>query len=307
MTTAPLTIAFVYDDESSWLAAGFSERKTGDKADDHGISGIVAALEMLVHKVVKPRTKSELPTLDRVQHAIESSRHAAALQEYPLFAKPIGEDTSKGILTSSKIKRPKDLAPTIDELEALYRGQDVLLETFLSGREITVGIVGTGENSRVIGANEYVYKKPELSNDGSGPEFIDFASDIVKNYPMDENVHMDVVTADLSDPQVHSACQLALAAWKMLHCRHAGRIDTRFDGMGEKGVPKVMEVNPIPGIIPDWSDLPLIAVNNGVPYQELLKEIIDSALERTKKGSVCQAAKASNENAVGSPMARQER
>ena len=190
----------------------------------------------------KSRTKSELPTLDRVQHAIESSRHAAALQEYPLFAKPIGEGTSKGILTSSKIKRPKDLAPTIDELEALYGGQDILLETFLSGREITVGIVGTGENSRVIGANEYVYKKPERSNDGNGPEFIDFASDIVKNYPMDENVHMDVVTADLSDPQVHSACQLALAAWRVLRCRHAGRIDTRFDRMGEKGVSKVMEV-----------------------------------------------------------------
>ena len=53
MTTPPLTIAFVYDDESSWLGAGFSERKTGDKADDHGISGIVAALEMLGHKVVQ--------------------------------------------------------------------------------------------------------------------------------------------------------------------------------------------------------------------------------------------------------------
>ena len=152
-----------------------------------------------------------------------------------MFAKPIGEGTSKGILTSSKIKRPEDLAPTIDELEPLYGGQDILLETFLSGREITVGIVGTGEYSRVIGANEYVYKKPERSNDGSGPEFIDFASDIVKNYPMAEN-------ADLSDPQVHSACQLALAAWRVLRCRHAGRIDTRFDGMGEKGVPKVMEV-----------------------------------------------------------------
>ena len=52
MTTAPLTIAFVYDDESSWLAAGFSERKIVDKAD-HGISGIVAALEILGHKIVQ--------------------------------------------------------------------------------------------------------------------------------------------------------------------------------------------------------------------------------------------------------------
>lgn len=53
MKTSPLTIAFVYDEESSWLAARFSERKTGDKANDHGISGIVAALEMLGHKVVQ--------------------------------------------------------------------------------------------------------------------------------------------------------------------------------------------------------------------------------------------------------------
>ena len=116
----------------------------------------------------KPRMKSELPT--RVQHAIECSRHAAALQEYPLFAKPVGEGISKGILTSSKIKRPKDLAPTIDE-------QDILLETFLSGGEITVGIVGTSENSRVIGTNEYVYQKPERSNAGNVTELIDFASD----------------------------------------------------------------------------------------------------------------------------------
>ena len=123
----------------------------------------------------KPRMKSELPTLDRVQHAIESSRHAAALQEYALFAKPVGEGTSKGILTSSKIKRPKDLAPTIDEPEALYGEQDILLETFLSGSEITVGIVGTGENSRIIGANEYVYQKPERSNAGNVTDLIDFA------------------------------------------------------------------------------------------------------------------------------------
>lgn len=59
---------------------------------------------------------------------------------------------------------------------------------------------------------------------------------------MDEDAHMDVMAADLADPLVQSACQLALAAWRMLPCRDAGRIDTRFNKMGDAGVPKVMEV-----------------------------------------------------------------
>lgn len=78
--------------------------------------------------------------------AIESSPHGPELRKYPLFAKPIGEGTSKGILNASKIKRPDDLTSSNEQLEAVYGGQDVLLETFLSGLEITVGIIGTGED-----------------------------------------------------------------------------------------------------------------------------------------------------------------
>ena len=184
----------------------------------------------------------ELSTFDKVQIAIKSSRHAAALQQYPLFAKPVEEHTSKGICSISKIKTPEDLAPTIGKLGALYGGQDILLESFLSGREITVGIVGTAGKSRVIGANEYVYKRSERSNDGKVSEYIDFASDSVKNAPVDKNPHLQVVTADLADPQVERACQLALAAWKVLGCRDAGRIDLRFDRTGDTSVPNILEV-----------------------------------------------------------------
>ena len=188
-----------------------------------------------------PRAGLVAPTSERVELALETSRHGPELRKYPLFAKPIGEGTSKGILGSSKIKRPDDLTSTLDQLEAVYGGQDVLLETFLSGREITVGIVGTGEDSKVIGANEYVYK--DCRTFGGG-RVIDFASDDVKNAPMDGKGHMDVVSADLSDPQIRSACQLALETWKALRCRDAGRIDTRFDKMGEAGKPHILEVRP---------------------------------------------------------------
>lgn len=179
---------------------------------------------------------------DRTQRAIECSRHAAALKVYPLFAKPIAEHTSKGVLLSSKIKESEDLEKTINELGALYHGQDILLETFLSGREITVGILGTGEDSRVIGTNKYVYKKPRPSKDDADPILVDFATCSIKNDDIDTKPHLDVVSADLSDPEVQGACQLALAAWKVLHCRDAGRIDTRYDRLGKGAVPHIIEV-----------------------------------------------------------------
>ncbi len=124
----------------------------------------------------------------------------------------------------------------------VYGEQDVLLETFLSGREVTVGIIGTGADSKVIGANEYVYKDCRMFGDSGVNDSVDFASDEVKNAPMNGEGHMDVVPADLSGPQVCSACQLALEAWKALRCRDAGRIDTRLDKIGETGKPHILEV-----------------------------------------------------------------
>ena len=87
-----------------------------------------------------------------------------------MFAEPVAEATSKGVLLSSKIKRSEYLKNAIDELGTLYQGQDILLETFLSGREITVGILGTGEDARVLGANEYVYRKLPPSEQDAVPE-----------------------------------------------------------------------------------------------------------------------------------------
>ena len=114
-----------------------------------------------------------------------------------------------------------------------------MLETFLSGREITVGIVGTGEDSKIVGDNEYVYKDRRTFGSRRISDCIDFASDDVKNAPKG---HMDVASADSLDPQVQNACRLALETWKALRCRDVGRIDTRFDIMGETGKPYILGV-----------------------------------------------------------------
>lgn len=237
--------------------------------------------------IIPPQTQIDVTAQtkdDTIQRAIEDSHHAVRLTQYPLFARPIGECTSKGIFQCNKITKPEDLALTVDKLRVLYGNQGILLEPFLSGREITVGILGAGEDARVIGANEYVYKTsprrpPEV--DEEHDDLIDFAADTVKNAPMDTNPHLKVICANLAEPQVHSACQLALAAWKALGCRDAGRVDTRFDRMGEAGLPYILEINPIPGMFPGWSDMAIIAISNGLPYGQLLDIIINSALKRS--------------------------
>lgn len=240
--------------------------------------------------VIIPASRAEnpaSPTQDLiVQGAIEKSRRTTGLQQYPLFAKPVGESISKGILSCCKTTKPEALATTVVKLSALYGNHDILLEPFVSGLEITVGILGKGEDAKVLGANEYIYKRSPRPSSGDveeeEEELVDFASDSIKNALMDTNPHMAVVPVNrTADLQVHDAYELALATWKALGCRDAGRVDARFDRMGDAGLPYVLEVNPIPGMIPDWSDFALIATSNGAScYEGFLNGVLSSALKR---------------------------
>ena len=71
--------------------------------------------------------------------------------------------------------------------------------------------------------------------------------------------------------------EVALQAWKALNCRDAGRVDVKLD---KNGVPNFLEVNPLAGIHPLHSDLPILATQQGISYSELIKMIIDSATKR---------------------------
>jgi D-alanine-D-alanine ligase len=80
-----------------------------------------------------------------------------------------------------------------------------------------------------------------------------------------------------ADPQALQAQETALAIWRALDCRDAGRIDLRED---EKGVPNIMELNPLAGLHPEHSDLPILCRLAGIPFRELIRRIMDSAGER---------------------------
>ena len=181
---------------------------------------------------------------------------------FPLFAKPVAEGTSKGISAASRIENKEQLDSECRKLLSLFR-QPVLVETYLPGREFTVGITGTGRNAEAIGIIEVVLKK--------GAEAGVYSYLNKKSF--EECVGYRLVTDGLAE----EARDTALMAWRGLGCRDAGRVDLRTD---RNGVPEFLEVNPLAGLNPDISDLPILCTLAGVTYRELIAKIMDSALSR---------------------------
>jgi len=184
----------------------------------------------------------------------------------PLFAKPVAEGTGKGISPRSKISSRAELKATCLALLDEFR-QPVLVETYLPGREFTAGIVGTDSDSRCIGVMEVVFR-----------ELMD--SDRIYSYHTKAN-YEEFVHYRIPEPEVFAQCRdLALKAWRGLGCRDGGRVDIRMDA---SGAPNFIEVNPLAGLNPVHSDLPIICSLSGISYQRLIDDIMESALKRMEQ------------------------
>ena len=169
----------------------------------------------------------------------------ATLPSYPLFIKPVIEGSSKGIDGFNKVKEPADLEPAVRELAQKFPGQDILVERFLSGREFTVSILGTGSHSRVIGIREHIWQtSPNQSNkdDSQSNGSLDFASRESKSSNGTKMLLYNDLH-DMDEPHIKATCEVALRTWKVLNCRDAGRVDLRFDSDEPGSSPNVLEVS----------------------------------------------------------------
>ena len=181
---------------------------------------------------------------------------------YPVFAKPVAEGTSKGISSKSCVHNAEELKEVcLDLLERFH--EPVLVETYLSGREFTVGLIGSGKDARVIGVAEIVLGE-KAEQEAYTYENKQKYADRVKYVLVDE-------------PKV---AETALKAWRALDCLDAGRVDVRLDA---QGTPRFIEVNPLAGLNPSYSDLPILCKMAGMDYQTLIGEILNSAIRRIKK------------------------
>jgi D-alanine-D-alanine ligase len=197
-------------------------------------------------------------------------RHLGDLAEvrlvYPLFAKPIAEGTGKGVTPASKIASPEQLKTACTDLLEQFQ-QPVLVEEYLPGREFTVGIVGEGEGTRALGTLEIVL----LQN--AEPEVYSY----VNKERCEELVEYRHVPSH--DPLVAECERIACESWKVLGGRDAGRIDLRCDAAGR---PHFLEANPLAGLHPDHSDLPMLCTRIGMSYKSLVECIVAGAATRVR-------------------------
>jgi D-alanine-D-alanine ligase len=223
-------------------------------------------LTVTLHKGMTKRIVRDLglPTPDFAVVSKEEDIEKVDLP-YPLFAKPVAEGTGKGITANSKINNKRDLVKACKSILQKFK-QPVLVETFLPGREFTIGVIGNGKDAKVIGGMEIILGE--------------LAEQDIYSFYNKENYENLVKYQKLTDPKILSECSdLALKIWLGLGCNDGGRIDLRMDS---NGIVNFIEINPLAGLRPVHSDLVIIADMNGIGHTQLIKMILESALKRHK-------------------------
>jgi len=181
---------------------------------------------------------------------------------FPLFVKPVAEGTSKGIDGFSLVDNEQQLGDSVSFLLKSFH-QPVLVESFLPGREFTVGITGSGSSTKILGTLEIVLNE-------KAPHPI-YSYTVKKDWEK-------YAAYKIADDAVALECeQMAVAVWKLIKGKDAGRVDFRLDRNGQ---PNFIEVNPLAGLNPTYSDLPILVRLKGISYHQLISEIMDSALDR---------------------------
>lgn len=194
--------------------------------------------------------------------------------EFPMIVKPICEGSSKGIKNSSLVMNKNNCQHEIARIIQSYK-QPALVEEFISGREFTVGVLGNSDEAYVLPIVELNFS---VLPKGKAPIY-SYEAKWVWDVP-EKPLKMFTCPADLKPAMEKKIKELAIKAFNALGCRDWCRIDIRLD---KQEKPYVLELNPIPGILPDPrnnSCLPKAAFANGWDYDTLINIVLGIACKR---------------------------
>jgi D-alanine-D-alanine ligase len=247
----------------------------------------VMALSLALDKSMTKRLLSwhELPTpawqtIERVGEPLDEDLH------FPLFVKPSREGTGMGVSAQSICHNEDELNRQVSIIHEKYK-QPALVEQFIEGREVTVGMVGNlvGPVARRLPPNEDdpritfgLHFLPPLEIDLTpfAEEGGVYSNRLKSEIPEQLNY---VCPAPLGADQVSQLNWLAAAVFRVTACLDVARVDFRLD-KHEGDKPYILEINPLPGLNPEISDLCIEAKAIGISHAELVNMILDAAIKR---------------------------
>jgi D-alanine-D-alanine ligase len=230
-----------------------------------------------------------------VQHGVPTAPYLLARSRadarnctlpFPLFAKPAFEGSGKGVTVKSLCHHRAELVERVDELLATYN-QPVLVETWLPGLEFTVPVIGNGAEARCL---PIVGMRFDTLPPGAPPIYGYEAKWLWDT--LDQPLEIYECPAGIPDALAEEVRVAALSAYHTLDCRDWCRIDVRCDAAGQ---PMVVELNPLPGILPDPRDnscFPKAARVAGMEYDDLIRTVADIAWRRISGRSLLTGAAA---------------
>ncbi len=183
---------------------------------------------------------------------------------FPAFIKPAWEGSSKGIRRNSIAQNPEQVALAVETLLGTYR-QPAMVEEFIAGDEVTVGIVGNSPPT-IVGIMRILPRNPEQ-------HFI-YSLEVKRDW--EELVDYEC-PAQLPSSVLQEIRDASLRAFEVLGCRDFARLDFRLSPQRK---PYFLEINPLPGLNPKSSDIVILAKKMGWSYQGLISAVLNAALER---------------------------
>ena len=183
---------------------------------------------------------------------------------WPLIIKPNAEGSGKGISGASVVSDLNGLHRAVAEKIGTYQ-QDMLVEEYIPGREFTVGLLGYGDNTRVFTPMEILFRDKEHSI---------YSYEVKRDFKQ----YVDYACPPDIGGRIRAEMEnTALKIYRILGCRDFARIDFRLSPEGRL---YFIELNPIPGLAPGYSDYPMLAEFCGMDYAALIRNILHSALAR---------------------------
>jgi D-alanine-D-alanine ligase len=197
--------------------------------------------------------------------------HHAALPPLPVVVKPNAEGSSIGV---DLVRDRSSLVARVADALERYR-QPVLVEAFLPGMEVTVAILGTGADARVVGAMEIAPR--HIPN-----ESFMYSRTVKHDWEDLVDYH---VPPRLSPDRIAALEAAALTAYRAIGCRGVARLDLRLNA---EGAPNFIEINPLPGLHPEIADLSILCRKVGMDHDALVMAIVDEARFRVTAARVTQ-------------------